>query len=150
VDPLYLSDLDAELARRIASECGAAAMSPDDFIAAPVDVLSPCAVGGVLHMANAGQLQAWGVCGGANQIVADAATHLRLFEEGLLVVPDLVASAGAVIDGIGDTLMHLRKSERGALIEKLGDTTQVLLAESARRKIPTQVAAERLAMSRLP
>jgi leucine dehydrogenase len=149
VQQLLLADIDKALAARIASECRARTIAPSDILSADVDLLSPCAVGGALHRENANEVRAWGVCGGANQSIADAETQTMLFERGVLVVPDIIASSGAVIDGIGETVMHLSIKERQALIEGLGLAAREVLSESSRLGVPTQVAAEALAMRRL-
>ncbi len=93
-----------------------------------------------LEAANA--VRAWGVCGGANHAIADAETQTLLFERGLLVVPDMIASSGGVIDGIGETVMKLPREKRHALIEALADTAREVLTESRRLGVPTQVGSD--------
>lgn len=149
VAELYVADVDQKRAAEVADQCGAATLAPEAIIAADVDLLSPCAMGGAIRQDNAKSIRAWGLCGGANLIVADPATQSMLHDQGLLVVPDLIASSGAVIDGIGDTVMGLNAEERRALILALGDTAREVLAHSRKEQVPTQRAAESLALARL-
>ncbi len=79
----------------------------DDAFGLEADVLVPCAMGGILDPARASAVRVRAICGSANnQLVGDAARVL--FERGIVHVPDIVASAGAVIEGVrvvlgGDT-----------------------------------------------
>lgn len=66
----------------------------------PADVFVPCAVGGVLDCASANALAAKAVCGSANVVLADARVAVVLRGRGIVYAPDIVASAGAVIEGV--------------------------------------------------
>jgi len=124
-----VADLDPARAEAIAARTGAAVADPRDVLFANVDLISPCAIGDVLSTDTVGRLKAWAVCGGANNICVDDATHRALHEAGVLFVPDLVSSAGAVIDGIGQTVMGL--DDRTPLIDALRDTAAAILRAAA-------------------
>ena len=67
------------------AETGATIASPQDMLRADVDVVCPCALGGVLTPEVAGDLRAWAVCGAANNILSDAnaeAVLLRIQQRG--------------------------------------------------------------------
>jgi leucine dehydrogenase len=141
---IVIADVDVARAHDLADALGAIAtvIAPDDVLAAEVDVLAPCAIGGVIDDATAAQVQAWAVCGAANNVFAgEQAVHV-LHDRGVLVVPDVLASAGAVIDGIGASVMHL--GDRTPLIDALGTTAAALLAESrATGRTTTELATSR-------
>lgn len=149
VHELRVTDIDPARASEVAQECAAEMIAPESFVAADVDLLSPCARGDIIDVSCAAQIRAWGICGGANNAITDRQAHARLLARGILVVPDMLASAGGVIDGIGETVMKLNQDARHKLIFSLGDTAGALLEESTRLQIPTQVLAENLAMARL-
>ena len=65
----------------------------------------------------------------------------------IVVVPDLIASAGGVIDGIGETVMGL--SDRGSLIDQIGVTAMAVVSESISEKRNAETVAESLAWQRL-
>jgi glutamate dehydrogenase (NAD(P)+) len=68
----------------------------DDLLELDVDLLVPAAVEGVLHAGNAGRVAARVVVEGANgPTTADADDVLR--DNGVLVVPDILANAGGVL-----------------------------------------------------
>lgn len=143
---LAVSDLDAARAAALAAELGATAVAPGELLALDCDLLIPCAAGGVLTAGAVDAMRAWAVVPAANNAVADRAAALRLVARGILHVPDLVASAGAVIEGIGRTVMGLDAAGRQALIDRLGLLAGEILAASAATGAPAdQVAAERAA-----
>jgi glutamate dehydrogenase (NAD(P)+) len=67
----------------------------DDVLALDVDVLMPCAMGGVITEANAEQIQAKIVLEGANGPTTVEGDRI-LVDRGVLVVPDVLANAGGV------------------------------------------------------
>ncbi|MBL9106085.1 MAG: Glu/Leu/Phe/Val dehydrogenase [Myxococcales bacterium] len=144
---LVLADIDAARARRVADETGAEVVGPDEILASAVDVVAPCAVGRVLTPAAAAELRAWAVCGAANNILSGLDAARVLADRGILHVPDEVASAGAVIEGIGLSVMGL--ADRTPLIDGLGATAAALLAEAAASGELPVVLAERRARARL-
>jgi leucine dehydrogenase len=144
---LGVADLDPARARAIAGETGAEIAAPADLLAAPVDVIAPCALGGVLDVEAARAVRAWAVCGAANNLLASPEAEEVLVRRGILVVPDAVASAGAVIEGIGRTVMQL--PDRTPLIDALGGTARRILEESrATGALPSAVARQ-LARARI-
>ncbi len=144
---LVLADVDAAKATALAAELGAAVLEPEALLRADVDVLAPCAVGGVITRELAPQLRAWAVCGAANNALADVEAALALQARGVLHVPDEVASAGAVIEGIGRSVMGL--ADRRPLIDALGATARALLETAARTGELPVVLAERRARARI-
>lgn len=144
---LVVADVDAGRAAKIAEQTGARVVSPDDVLRAEVDVLCPCARGGVIDASVAGEISAWAVCGAANNILVDEAAGEALRERDVLFVPDVIASAGAVVDGIGKTVMGL--SDRGPLIDRLGDTAREVLARATREQKSPSVVAEAIAFERI-
>lgn len=144
---VVLADLDQELAESLASAIGARRVEPDEILTADVDIIAPCAVGGVLTLEVVRELRAWAVCGAANNILAEPSVAQALLEREVLHVPDVVASAGAVVDGIGRTVMSLE--DRTPLIDALGDTARDLLAHSLETGRTTEELAIERALARV-
>ncbi|MBX3270809.1 MAG: Glu/Leu/Phe/Val dehydrogenase [Sandaracinaceae bacterium] len=144
---LLVADLDPDRARAIAERTGATVVAPEEVLRAAVDVVSPCAVGGAIDEDAAGALRAWAVCGGANHVVASEAVDATLHRLGIAFVPDVLSSAGAVIDGVGLTVMGL--ADRTPLIDALGDTARAVLAASRRDGRPPAVHARERAEARI-
>lgn len=125
---LLVADVDGARAASLAAATGARVIEPGMIMSADCDVLSPCALGGVLTPEVADEVRAWAVCGAANNIVASPAAERRLQERGVLFVPDFIASAGAVILGVCRSIMRVTDHEQR--IEALGETARAVLAES--------------------
>lgn len=144
---LRVADVDPRRTHDVAEATGSHVHDPKDILFAPVDVLAPCAVGGVVTAEVAAQAPAWALCGAANNLLAEPAVAEALRARGILHVPDVVASAGAVIEGIGRSVMHL--ADREPLIAALGTTAGELLAESAATGRTTEDLAARRAVARI-
>lgn len=144
---LTIADLDPRRAAGLAAELGARVVAVEAVLTADVDVLAPCAVGGVITAELAARLRAWAVCGAANNILDGLAAARVLAGRGVLHVPDEIASAGAVIEGIGRSVMGL--ADRTPLIDALAETTRALLSEAADTGELPVVLAQRAAEARI-
>jgi len=139
---LLLADMNPARSAALADELGATAAHARDILMAEVDIVAPCAVGAAFTEEVAAEVRAWAVCGGANNILASPEVGRVLAQRDILFVPDMISSAGAVIEGVGEGIMGL--SDREPLIERLGQTTREVLdeAESSGRT-PNEVAEQR-------
>jgi len=142
-----ISDVDDDRARALAVATGARIADPAAILTLPVDVVAPCAVGGAIDTAVATQLRAWAVCGAANNLLASPDAEDTLVARDVIVVPDVIASAGGVIEGIGRTVMDL--PDRTPLIDALGDTARAVLDEARTSGARPSAIAERLALARI-
>jgi glutamate dehydrogenase (NAD(P)+) len=75
---------------------GAAEISSDDLVALECDVLAPCALEQVITEENAARVRAKIIVEGANGPVTPTADEI-LEENGVLVLPDILANAGGVV-----------------------------------------------------
>lgn len=146
------ADLDPE-ACRAAAALGVRIVDPAVVLAEPCDVLVPCAGGHVLDAAVIESLRCRAVCGSANNQLATPADARRLLERGIVHAPDVVVSAGAVIEGVltvqaghGDASVRARVRETIAAIE---GTLGSVLDEAARRGVPPTEVARARAVQRL-
>jgi leucine dehydrogenase len=94
---LVLSDID-EAKRAEAEKLGAKWATPDRALVAPVDILAPCALGGVLNESTVPRLQAPVIAGAANNQLADESIADLLEQRDILWAPDFVANAGGIIN----------------------------------------------------
>ncbi|WP_428265358.1 Glu/Leu/Phe/Val dehydrogenase dimerization domain-containing protein [Haliangium sp.] len=139
---LVVADIDGGRAERVAAETGAEVVPAESLLSQECDVLSPCAVGGAITADVAGTIRAWAVCGAANNIMADRSSERRLLAREILFVPDVIASAGAVIDGLSRRGMGPRDAAES--IDALRELTRDIVVEGQRTgKSPTAVAHAR-------
>jgi leucine dehydrogenase len=94
---LILADVDPTK-RELASELGARWMTPARALTAKVDVLAPCALGGLLDEASVAQLRCRVIAGAANNQLAHDGIAELLKLRGILWAPDFVANAGGIIN----------------------------------------------------
>jgi leucine dehydrogenase len=142
-----VSDLDAGRAAALAAAIGAATVPAFDALETAADLLAPCAVGGVITAEVAQRLPVRALVGAANNLLASPHAAQVLLTRGIVHVPDVVASGGAVVDGIGRTVMGL--ADRTPLIDALGDTAREVLGEAARTGRTAESVAVDLALARI-
>jgi len=97
-DGIDIRQLEAHVAEAgsVAGFPGSEAVSNDDLLALPCDVLIPAAVGSVIHADNADRIKATIVAEGANAPTTTEADVI-LRDRGVTVVPDILANAGGVV-----------------------------------------------------
>jgi leucine dehydrogenase len=130
---LTVADVDVGK-RAVAEALGARWTTPERALEADVDVLVPCALGGILDDDSVPRLRCRVVAGAANNQLADDRVAELLAERGILWAPDFVANAGGLINiaverdgydpglarrrvrGIADTLRQIfENAEAGAV-----------------------------------
>jgi glutamate dehydrogenase/leucine dehydrogenase len=109
----------------------------EDILSAELDVLAPCAIGGMIDTGTAGDLRCRAVCGAANNPLTGPEVAAALAHRGILYVPDFLANCGGLIHADAERL-----GEGG------GQRLEESLAEAERRT--REVLAEALATDRLP
>lgn len=94
---LTLADVDRSK-RALAERLGARWMTPAAAMKARVDVLSPCALGGVLTADLVEHLRCRAIAGAANNQLSEDGVAELLAARGILWAPDFVVNAGGVIN----------------------------------------------------
>jgi leucine dehydrogenase len=147
---LWVADIDGDRVHRAVKGLGAAPMNVDDIVAADVDVLAPCALGGVLDRRTVGNLRATVVAGAANNQLARDEIGDVLAERGILYAPDYVINAGGVISIAQEYLGLDDPSWVTSRLAAIGERLEVIFqrardAGTATSRIADQMAQERLA-----
>jgi leucine dehydrogenase len=144
---LVLADVDASK-RELALSLGAQWASVREALRADVDVLAPCALGGVIDDALVRELRCRVVCGAANNQLVRNELAAELAERGVLYAPDFVVNAAGLINASLElTGYDAEQAElRAAGIEQV--LTRVLARAHADLQTPLQ-AAIALAQERL-
>jgi len=112
------------------------------------DVFMPCAMGDAIDSSVAKTAQWGAVCGSANNQLGDNEVGDILHARGIAWAPDVVVSAGAVIEGVltvrRGTDATVRVQVESAIAE-IADTCESLLLEAEHRSVaPGRVAAARV------
>jgi glutamate dehydrogenase/leucine dehydrogenase len=143
-------DLDYERSERFAAEHGnEASPSAEAILSRRLDVLAPCAGGGLIDEALARSLDARVVAGAANNPLAERSVAATLMKRGILYVPDFLANCGGLIhvagewfgDGGGET-------ERQRIEHAMERLDEAIAMSAAEGGTPLDVA-ERQALERV-
>ncbi len=146
---LFISDLDRSK-HGLADQLGARWLTPARALFAEVDVLVPCALGGVFDELTVPKLRAPVIAGAANNQLADESIGELLSSRGILWAPDFVTNAGGLINIAvelspdGYSPATARRRVRG-----IGETLAAIFEASARHGTTPLAEAMALAGRRL-
>ena len=126
----------------------AIAGSRAELLASPLDVYSPCALGGAVDDDTVKTLTAKIVCGGANNQLAHPGVEKMLADLGIVYAPDYLVNAGGVIQ-VADELHGFSFDRAKARAEQILGTTRQILSMADADGVPPAVAADRLAERRM-
>ncbi|MCR3906874.1 MAG: leucine dehydrogenase [Tenericutes bacterium] len=124
-------------------------IEPKDFFKANVDVLVPCALGGVFNGDTIPQIKAKIIAGTANNVLLDDDIDGNLIKEkGILYAPDFVINAGGLINVYHEIKgYNIGRATRD--IEKIYDRLLEIFKIAERENIHTQLAAKVFAKKRI-
>lgn len=145
---LIVSDINSSASERCRQQFGAEVVAPDDIYGASCDVLSPCALGGVLNLTTIPQIKAAIIAGSANNQLADSECGNLLAQRGILYAPDFVISSGGVI--LATALYD--KRPMAVVMQQLQHIYEVLsfiFSRAEQQNLPTYQVAELMAEERL-
>jgi leucine dehydrogenase len=141
---LLVTDVNPQRVKQVVEDFGASPLQPDEIMAAPCDVFSPCALGGILDDFTLGRLSCRIVAGAANNQLAESRHGEKLHELGILYAPDYVINAGGIIvtsaelSG-GDAALAQKN------VERIYDTLTNAFNMADADGISTAAAADRIA-----
>jgi valine dehydrogenase (NAD+) len=140
-------DLDPERSERFASEEGGdIAPSAEAIMATELDVLAPCAAGGLIDDALARSIDCRVIVGAANNPLTSRAVARVLAERGILYVPDFLANCGGLIHVSLE--WHRRGGEDELIARAMERLDRALVTAEAEDSTPLDVA-ERHALERV-
>jgi len=145
---LVVTDIDAERVKRVVNEFGARAVGVDEIYGVQADVFAPCALGAIVNDATIPQLKVEIVAGAANNQLLEERHGAALEDKGILYAPDYVANAGGVIN-VYSELAGWTSARAFRKADEIYDTILRVFAIATQDRIPTYVAADRLAEHRI-
>jgi leucine dehydrogenase len=144
---LVVSDID-ERKRRFADELGARWTNPTQALELEVDVVAPCALGGVLNDETVPRLRCQIVAGAANNQLANESIADLLAARRILWAPDFVANAGGLIN-IAEEQNGYNPTIAGRRVRGIGDTMRQIFDEADATGATPLTAALEIARKRL-
>jgi leucine dehydrogenase len=95
---VLLADIDESKKTLVKELKGARWSDPTTALLADVDIVAPCALGGMVNGHSVQRLRCEIVCGSANNQLAHDGLAEDLAERGILYAPDFIANAGGLIN----------------------------------------------------
>jgi leucine dehydrogenase len=123
-------------------------VAPADLLHADVDVLAPCALGGVISRSEAQRLHCRIVAGAANNPLTDDRVADELHARGVLYVPDFLANCGGIIH-VGAEVLGFTTDDVDVRIRQAIERTADVLRRAAREGAVPLDLARAEAMHRL-
>lgn len=142
---LIVADINPANLERAVKEFNAEVVDPAEILTVQCDILSPCALGGVVDGHIAQQLKCPIFCPGANNVLDDPDEDAVILKSrGITYVPDFIANAGGVIQLAGLYLGMTTKELARRIAEIENTALEVLKDANARSSHAAAVAlAER-------
>ena len=142
---LIVADVDPKKAERAVTSFGARAVPIDSVLYEQVDVLAPCALGGVINEHTAPRLRARIVAGAANNQLLTEDIGQLLMERGILYAPDYIINAGGVISVGAEYLGDCFEGDVAEQIGAIGATLAKVYSRAKTTSTPTNIVADRMA-----
>jgi leucine dehydrogenase len=142
-----VSDVDPRR-RALADTLGWRWIDPRHAARTRVDVLAPCAVGGLLNERSVPRLRCRGIAGAANNQLESERVAQLLARRGILWAPDFVANAGGLIN-IAEEIGGYDAAAARARVRSIGDTLRLIYDRAQRDRVTPLAAAMALARTRL-
>jgi len=141
------ASINLELIKELKKEIKIMEVSPENLYKTNCDIISPCALGGVINTSNRNQLKCKGIVGAANNQLDNSETGEWLLKNNIVYSPDYLVNSGGVIaiaSEINETENLLEKQ-----LEKIGDRLKLVLTESKKNNESTDSVAKRIAWERI-
>jgi leucine dehydrogenase len=143
-----VADIAADRAARVAAQIGGIAVAAERALATECDILSPCALGGVINDETVPHLRCRMICGAANnQLESDDASAL-LQDAGIDYVPDFIANAGGII-AIAEERDGFDPARAMTLADGIGDVVRTIVGQARAEGRSALSVARRRAAQRL-
>lgn len=129
---VMVTDVHVPTMKRAVEELGCVALGNDrNLFTERLDILAPCAMGGILDHATIEKLHCDIVCGTANnQLLNPHSDGAYMKKRGILYAPDFVANAGGLIR-LGGLYLGMTEAQVDAKVAAIETTMGAVLGESA-------------------
>lgn len=124
-------------------------IDPQDVYDVNMDIYSPCALGATVNDDTLSRLKCGIIAGAANNQLASEEKHGKaVMEKGIVYAPDFLINAGGIINCYSEVHGYNREMAYDQT-ENIFNTALDIFKKSAAEKIPTYLAANRMAEERI-
>ena len=144
---LTITDKNKNALEACARELSATVVEPEKILEVPCDILSPCALGGVIHEGVIDNVKAAIICGAANNQLQSIQDGETLRTKNILYVPDYVANAGGVICAAAQAGV-ITKEDSYQKVSDIYQSVLEVLNTSNELALSTDIVANKIAEER--
>ncbi len=145
---LIVADLHPEIVERAVRKFGAKPVEPDEILSISCDILAPCALGAVVNDETLPEFRCSIIAGSANNILLEPHHGEALAEYDILYAPDYVINTGGLIN-VADELEGYNERRATKRVMRIYDSVKKIITIAKRDHVPTNVAADILALERI-
>jgi leucine dehydrogenase len=142
-----VTDINPHNVTRVVEKYQVKAVSPTEILYQECDILSPCALGGIVNDTTIDKLKCKIIAGAANNQLAEARHGDELMKRGILYAPDYLINAGGIINVTFEG-PNYDKTKVMKLVEGIYETLMEVLAYAEQNKISSNRASDAIAESR--
>lgn len=142
-----VADINQENVAHIVEKYQVKTVAPEEILYQECDVLSPCALGGIVNDTTIGKLKCKIIAGAANNQLAEPIHGDLLKEKGILYAPDYLINAGGLINVTFEG-PNYDKSKVMILVEGIYNTLHEIISYAEQHNISTNRASDIIAESR--
>ncbi len=147
---LFVTDIDKDKVDYILKNYDAKYVDPEEIYSIEMDIFCPCALGGILNSSTIPKLKCKIVAGSANNQLKEEKDGYEIEKKGILYVPDYIINAGGTIYDTYRLFNPPHNHEKAmGKVYKVKDNVEMVLEIAEKEKIPTFLAADRLAERRI-
>ncbi len=144
-----ISDIHEDRIKATKAKFAVEVVDADKVYDADMDIYAPCALGATINDDTLSRLRCSIIAGAANNQLAEEARHgAAVMEKGIIYAPDFLINAGGIINCYSEVIGYNRDMAYRQT-EDIYQTTLNILQKSADEKIPTYLAANRMAEERI-
>lgn len=144
---LTVADLSDKNVERVVDEFDARVVPVDNILFEDVDVVSPCALGGILNRDTIRRLKARIVAGGANNQLLTDEDGERLRRRGIVYAPDYIINAGGIINVAAEYLQSMTEEEVWNHVATIEAKLLEVFQKSAAEDLSTNAIADTMALN---
>lgn len=142
---ISVADINQQNVDRVSDEFNATPVDAETVLTEDVDVVSPCALGGVINAKTIPELQAKIVAGAANNQLLEHEDGERLRQRGILYAPDYVINAGGIISVAAEFGGGVTEAEVDEKVARIESRVMEIFDRASQRGVATSVVADDMA-----
>ncbi|MGP8217122.1 MAG: Glu/Leu/Phe/Val family dehydrogenase [Bacteroidia bacterium] len=147
---IYITDINQDKLKAVAAKYKAEVVGLDEVYDLNVDIYAPCALGATINNDTLNRLKCSVIAGSANNQLADEKVHGEaLVKKGIIYAPDFVINSGGLINVYAELGGTYNKTRAMQHADKIYDITRSIFSLAKSEKIPTYLAANKVAEKRI-